>query len=197
MESAVPSLDDLLRRDLSNLDDEDVRLFFDYFDELKRHVRKYLRRKARQFPGDSAVAQSAFFSLLCDVAPQKIPLADVDEYGYPALWPLLLKYIERHCEKWNKYYRAKKRKGVEVPLGGTDSGGPGIDPPDERDSPGEEESLSAALETLNAKLTERQRRVADLSAAHRTLQEIASELQCSQSLVSQEKKKIRSLLSTL
>lgn len=196
MEPVAPSLNDLLRRDLSCLNDDDVRLFFDYFDELKRHVRKYLGRRARQFPGESAIAESAFFSLLCDVTPQGIPLADVDEHGYPALWPLLLQYIERHCHKWNKYYRAKKRRGVEVPLAAGDPSSPGIEPRDHRAPSDEEETVGAILEELYAKLTPRQRRVADLTTADYTLAEIASELQCSQSLISLEKKKIRSLLAT-
>jgi hypothetical protein len=112
----TPALEDVLRNALSGLDDDDVRIFYRYFEELKRLARSLLRRKARAFPGESAVAQSALLSLLADASFHQIPLTDVDEEGYPALWPLLLKYIERHCNKWNKYYRAKKRQGKEVPL---------------------------------------------------------------------------------
>ncbi|MFO0842521.1 MAG: ECF-type sigma factor [Gemmataceae bacterium] len=185
----VPRIDDVLQGAFARLDSEDVRLFYDYFEELKRHVRRYLGGKARLYPGETHVAQSALFSLFCDLAVQEVPLEDVDADGYPMVWPLLLKYIERHCDKWKKYYRARKRAGTVVPL----SVG---DPPDHRASAGEEGSVGEALEALYQRLTPRQRRVADLSAAGRTLEEIAAELGCSESLVSLEKKAIRSLLET-
>jgi hypothetical protein len=190
----APALDDVLRRAFHRVDDEDVQLFYRYFDELKRHVRTYLRGKARLFPGESHVAQSALFSLFCDVAVHQVPLQDVDEHGYPMLWPLLLKYVERHCEKWRKYYRAKKRRGPEASLSG-DADRLGIDPPDHR-AGNDEAEVGAALEALYARLTPRQRRVADLSAQGRTLTEIAAEIGCSESLVSLEKKAIRVLLET-
>jgi hypothetical protein len=192
----VPTLDVMLRQAFARVNDEDVRLFYAYFEELKRHVRGYLTGKARFYPGESHVAHSALFSLFSDLAVQDIPLQDVDEYGYPMLWPLLLKYIERHCEKWKKYYRAKKRRGAEVPLAGAAADRAGIDPPDYRAPAGDEESVGAALAALYERLTPRQRQVADLSAQGRTLQEIAAELGCSQSLVSLEKKAIRTLLET-
>jgi DNA-binding CsgD family transcriptional regulator len=191
----APPVEEMLRRALADVDD-DVRLFFAYFEELKDHVRKYLGRKARQSPGESAVAQSALLSLFCDVALQGIPLSDVDEFGYPALWPLLLKYIERHCNKWNKYYRAKKRRGLEVSLAAGDSSRLGIDPPDHREQADEEAAVGAALETLYARLTPRQQSVADLTATGHTLEAIARQLDCSESLVSLEKKTIRRLLET-
>jgi hypothetical protein len=186
----VPTIDAVLQQALRRVDDEDVRLFYAYFDELKGHVRRYLTGKARAFPGASHVAESAMFSLFCDLAVQDVPLQDVDEHGYPMLWPLLLKYVERHCEKWKKYYRAKKRAGVEVSLAATEAG---IDPPDHRGASDETE-VGEALAALYAKLTPRQRRVADLSAQGRTLAEVAAELGCSESLVSLEKKAVRNLL---
>jgi hypothetical protein len=185
----APAIDDMLRGVLERVDNDDVRLFYDYFDELKQHVRKYLSRKARLFPGESHVAQSALFSMFCDLAVQQIPLADVDEHGYPMLWPLLLKYIERHCEKWKKYYRAKKRQGPEVSLAC-------VDPPDHRAPADDEQAVGAALSALYDKLKPRQRRVADLAAQGHTLEEIAAALGCSESLVSLEKKAIRVLLET-
>ena len=54
--------------------------------------------------------------------------------------------------------------------------------------------VGAVLEALYANLTARQRRVADLTVAGRTLEQIAAELGCSESLVSLEKKTIRKLL---
>lgn len=191
-----PSLDAMLRSVLQKVDDEDVHLFYGYFDELKGHVNRYLSGKARVFPGASAVAQSALFSLFCDLTLQQVPLSDVDEYGYPMLWPLLLKYIERHCDKWKKYYRAKKRQGTELSFSSRDPDGPALDPSDYRAAADEEEAVGAALVALYEKLAPRQRRVADLSAQGRTLEEIATELGCSESLVSLEKKAIRRLLET-
>ncbi len=179
-----PPLDDVLRRAFARVDDDDVRLFYAYFDELKRHARAALGRRARTFPGDSHVAQSALFSLFADAAAGGLPLGDVDADGYPMLWPLLLRYIERHGEKWKKYYRAKKRKADEVGLG------VGIDPADHRAG----DDLGEALEELHRRLTPRQQRIAALSADGRTLEQIAAEVGCSESLVSLEKKKIRAAL---
>jgi hypothetical protein len=190
----IPSIDNILKSVFAGVDNDDVQVFYHYFEELKGHVRKYLGAKARMFPGESHVAQSALVSLFCDLAIQKVPLSDVDEHGYPMLWPLLLKYIERHCEKWKKYYRAKKRRGVEVGLSGEDPERPGFEPEDHRAGAEDEEAVGLALAALYEKLTPRQRRVADLTAQDRTLEQIAAELGCSESLVSLEKKAIRVLL---
>jgi DNA-binding CsgD family transcriptional regulator len=187
----IPSIDQVLKRALARVDDQDVRLFYAYFDELKEHVRRYLRGRGRLYPGESHVAQSALVSMFCDLAVQDIPLQEVDEYGYPMLWPLLLKYLDRHCEKWKKYHRAKKRSGGQVALGEL----PGFEPADRRGQ-SDEEAVAAALTALYEKLTPRQRLVADLSAQGRTLEEIAQELGCSDSLVSIEKKAIRRLLES-
>lgn len=179
-----PTLDDVLRRAFCRVDDDDVRLFYAYFDELKQHARRALGYRARLFPGESHVAQSALFSLFADAAAAEVPLGEVDAEGYPMLWPLLLRYIERHGEKWKKYYRAKKRKATTVPLE------VGIDPA----SPPPETDLTEALEELNRRLTPRQQQVAALSAQGRTLEQIAAELDISESLVSLEKKRIRGAL---
>jgi hypothetical protein len=193
----APPIEDMLRSAFADVESDDVHLFYEYFDELKRHVRKYLSGKARLVPGESHIAQSALFSLFCDLALTQVPLRDVDEDGYPMLWPLLLKYLERHCEKWKKYYRAKKRRGPEVPLASAGAQPQGIDPPDHRGPADDEQAVGAALAVLYEKLSPRQRCVADLSAQGRTLEDIAAELGCSQSLVSLEKKAIRGLLETV
>ena len=190
-----PSIDEMLRGAFSDLNDENVRIFYAYFEELKQHVRRYLSKKPRLCPGESHVAQSAMFSLFCDLAVQSIPLQDVDEHGYPMLWPLLLKYVERHCEKWKKYYRAKKRSAPVVALGSTGQDSFSFDLPDHRGID-DENAVGDALSNLYARLTPRQQRVADLSAQGKTLEEIASEIGCSESLVSLEKKAIRTILET-
>jgi len=192
----IPSIDDVLRQAFDRVESDDVQLFYAYFDDLKTHVRRYLTGKARHFPGESHVAQSAMFSMFCDAAVRDIPLQDVDEHGYPMLWPLLLKYVERHCEKWKKYFRAKKRSGRELSIGPSDADRPGLDPPDPRASAADEQAVGAVLEELYSKLTPRQRLVADFSAQGKTIEEIAAEIGCSESLVSLEKKAIRNLLQT-
>ncbi|MCI0407976.1 MAG: hypothetical protein L0191_05320, partial [Acidobacteria bacterium] len=83
--TGIPAFDDVLRQALSGIDNDDVRVFYTYFEELKEHVRRHLRGKARFMPGSSAVAQSALLSMFCDLALQQIPLSDVDEHGYPML----------------------------------------------------------------------------------------------------------------
>src|SRR5437660_9055534 len=85
----APSFDDTLRGALAGLDHDDVRIFYDYFEELKVQVRRHLgRSKAAAMPGTSAIAHSALLSMFCDLAIQQVPLSDVDEYGCPMLWPL-------------------------------------------------------------------------------------------------------------
>jgi hypothetical protein len=156
----TPAMEDVLRSALSGIDDDDVRLFYSYFAELKHLAQSLLRRKARAFPGESAVAHSALLSMLADVPVQQIPLTDSDEEGYPALWPLLLRYVERHCNKWNKYYRAKKRQGKEVALGTHGESQPAVDPVDAGPSPSEEAEFAEAWEVLEQKLAPRQYQVA-------------------------------------
>jgi hypothetical protein len=190
----TPALDDVLRSALRGLDNDVVRVFYSYFEELKQLARSLLRRKARAVPGESAVAQSALLSMLADVSVSQMPLADVDEEGYPALWPLLLKYMERHCNKWNKYYRAKKRQGTEVSLGAPGGSQPALDPAEPRPSPAEEAEFADVWDMLESKLKPRQREVATLAAQGRTLEEIALALKCSETTVSNDKKAIRSVL---
>jgi hypothetical protein len=91
--SDAPPFDQTLRQALTGLDTDDVRLFYQYFEELKAEVRKYLGGKARVMPGESAIAHSALLSLFCDLALQQIPLSDTDEYGYPMLCDLALQQI--------------------------------------------------------------------------------------------------------
>src|SRR5262245_18232074 len=110
-------------------------------------------------PGASAMAASALLSLLCAVAVLDIPHNDVDNQSRPALWPLLLKYVERHCDKWNKWHQAKMRKGIEVSLHGAGDGGRTIDPEDYRAPAGDEVAFAAALEWLSERLSEEERRV--------------------------------------
>jgi DNA-directed RNA polymerase specialized sigma24 family protein len=185
-----PTFDEVVKQAVQGLDNDDVRLFLTYFEELKQHVRCHLGRKARVVPGDSAIVQSALLSMLCDVA-QKIPLGDVDEYGYPALWPLLLRYLERHCNKWNAWYKAQKRDGHQVSLG--QAGGDEATALELADSGSDEVSearVGAICEELVQQLTEEERVVFDRWCQGHTLAGTAAELNCSESKVSYVRERI-------
>jgi hypothetical protein len=61
--SDTPPFDETLRTALAGLDDDDVRIFDDDFEELKSQVRRHQSGKARVVPGTSAVGHSAVVSL--------------------------------------------------------------------------------------------------------------------------------------
>jgi hypothetical protein len=199
----TPPFDDVLKQAVRRVDNEDVRIFYDYFHELKQHARQCLIQKARSHPGASAVVQSALLSMFCDLAVQDIPLSDVDDYGYPMLWPLLLRYLERHCDKWNKYYQLKKRRGVEVPIGVADEHGKrGIDPEDYRAGDKEESHVIRRCQELYTRFTDEEHEVFDLWLAGKTLDETAALLKakgrrCGTAKVSYVRKRIRAKLETL
>lgn len=186
--SDEPAFEATLRSVLAGVNDDDVRIFYAYVEELKREVRKLLRHKPAVAPGESAVAHSALLSLVCDLAVQQIPLSDVDEYGYPMLWPLLLSYVERHCNKWNAYYRAKKRQGTEISMA--------TDPLDYRASPDQEMGFDSACEALYAKLSAEERTVLEGRLADESLEQIATRLGRSASTVSNRLNRIRAVLET-
>jgi RNA polymerase sigma factor (sigma-70 family) len=192
-----PSFDDVLKQALSGLDNDDVQTFYAYFDELKRQVHRRLSRKASAMPGSTAIAHSALLSMFCDLAVQQIPLSDVDEHGYPMLWPLLLKYVERHCDKWNKYYQAKKRAGTAVSLsagGAAPDTSAAIDPADYRAPATDENDFDSVCEALYARLSPEERIVLEARLRDETLEQIAARLGRSESTVSNRLNRIRSLL---
>jgi DNA-directed RNA polymerase specialized sigma24 family protein len=193
----TPPFDDVLQQALQRLDNEDVRLFYEYFEDLKRRAARSLGGKARLMPGASAVAASALLSLLADVAILKIPLNDVGDEGRPALWPLLLRYVERHCDKWNKWHQARMRQGAEVSLHGGADAGRTIDPEDYRAPADEEERFAAALQRLCERLSDEERQVLEGRLAGKTLAEIAVLLKRSENTVSNRLASIRTVLQTL
>jgi hypothetical protein len=192
----TPPFDEVLQQALHDLDNEDVRLFYDYFEDLKGRAGRALSGKARLMPGASAVAASALLSLLCDLAVLKIPLSDVDDQGRPALWPLLLRYVDRHCDKWNKWHQAKMREGAKVSLHGADAGRT-IDPEDYRAAADDEGQFAAALERLCAQLSEEERRVLEARLAGKSLAEIALLIERSENTVSNRLAHIREVLREL
>jgi DNA-binding CsgD family transcriptional regulator len=193
----TPPFEDVLRQALRGLDNEEVHLFYEYFEDLKRRAARGLTGKGRVVPGASAVAASALLSLLCDLAVLDIPLSDVDDQGRPAVWPLLLKYVERHCDKWNKWHQAKMRRGIEVSLHGAADGGRTIDPEDYRAPAGDEERFAAALERLCERLSDEERRVLEARLAGKSLAEIARLIERSENTVSNRLARIREVLGTL
>ncbi len=53
-----PSFDEVLKQAMKRVDNEDVRLFYAYIDDLKKHARAHLRGKARAMPGEMGVAHA-------------------------------------------------------------------------------------------------------------------------------------------
>src|SRR5262245_17537260 len=192
----TPPFDEVLQQALQGLDNEDVRLFYDYFEDLRGRAARVLSGKARLMPGASAVAASALLSLLCDLAVLKVPLSDVDDQGRPAVWPLLLQYVERHCDKWNKWHEAKMRRGAEVSLHGAGAGRT-IDPEDYRAPADDEGQFAAALERLCARLSDEERRVLEARLAGKSLAEIALLIERSENTVSNRLAHIREVLRAL
>jgi DNA-directed RNA polymerase specialized sigma24 family protein len=182
-----PTFDDVLRQALAGLDNADVRIFYDYFEDLKRRVRGHLSRPAAVVPGPSAVAQSALLSMFCDLAIQQIPLGDVDEYGCPMLWPVLLKYLERHCDKWNKYYLTQAHR---PPV----SMSPGMDYPDHRAPADAETAWADAVAKLVAQLTKEEQQVLEGRLKDETLEEIAQRIGRAESTVYNRLSRIRAVL---
>lgn len=193
----TPTLDDALRQALAGVRNDDVDTFYAYFEELKGHVRRYLGRKAKLVTGETAVAQSALWSMFCDVAVQRVPLDEVDDLGYPMLWPLLLKYIERHCDKWNKFFQAKKRRGGETSFSAVGPAGEsvGLDPADHR-SGDDSAQFDELCRSLEAKLTPEEQQVFAARLQDRTLAEIAVQIGRSEGTVVNRLKRIRTLLES-
>jgi DNA-binding CsgD family transcriptional regulator len=195
--SDAPPFDHVLQQALRGLDNEDVRLFYEYFDDLKRRAARALAGKARLMPGASAVAASALLSFLCDLAVLDIPISDVDDQGRPALWPLLLQYVERHSDKWNKWHQAKMRKGAEVSLHAAADAGRTIDPEDYRAPADDEGAFAAALARLCERLTDEERRVLEARLAGKSLAEVALLIGRSENTVSNRLARIREVLQAL
>ncbi len=218
----TPEFQEVLRQAMQGVDNECVRLLYEYFEELKRHACRFLCSKARIMPGASAVVASALDSLICDVALRDV-LAEVKDQklrsyiagrverlegagpgegddGRPALWARLLVYVERHCDKWKKWHQAKMRKGTEMSLYG--DGSATIDVEDYR-APGDEEGRweerlrLEALEPLCARLTEEEIPVLLLRLGGETLAQIAQTIERSENTVSNRLAHIRGLLETL
>jgi RNA polymerase sigma factor (sigma-70 family) len=109
----------------------------------------------------------------------------VDEYGYPMLWPLLLKYVERHCNKWKAYYRAEKRRGTQIPL---------TDLPDQRAAASEEAEFVAVYEELCRQLDQEEQEILEARLCGLSLEEIAQLIGRSKSTVANRLQRIRAVM---
>lgn len=195
-DQSPPPFDDVLRMAQRREEGEAVRVLYHYFERLKRAVGRQLAGKAKAKVDVSGVVQSALFSLVQDARFAGVPLSDVDADGQPMLWPLLLRYLERHCDKWNKFWTAKKRAGGEVPVGPASDDGPaGADPADPRDTDWDDDRLEAACQALEQSLTTEEAGVFQDMVAQKTLDESARRAGCSQAKVSYLRKRIRDLLT--
>jgi hypothetical protein len=195
--SDTPSRTETSPRSFAGLDNEDAGVYLARFEELKRQARKHLGRKAQVSPGATGVAASALGSLIRDLEFNQIPLSDVDKYGYPMLWPLLLKYVERHCDNANKLYRAKKRNAAEVPLGPGADGERGIEPVDHRPSPEDQVVAKDLIERLCERLTPLDNEVLRGRLQVETLTQIAARANRSAAWVSSCLVHIRNVLQEL
>jgi DNA-directed RNA polymerase specialized sigma24 family protein len=102
------------------------------------------------------------------------------------LWPLLLKYAERHRNQWKAYSRAKRRQGTEVELT--------AEPADHRASAGEESAFVAACEVPYARLSSEEQAVLEGRLQDQPLEQIARRISRSEATVSNRLPRIRALL---
>ena len=188
-EPNLPSFEEVLEQVFSGIENEDVEVFYQYFDQLRSRVRSKLISKARTAVGESAILHSALLSMFADVRALRIPLTDVDADGRPMLWPLLLKYIERHCNKWNSYYRAAKVK-QEFPIGPSTDSSMGYDPA-AKEAGLDEEEILRICEQLNAQLTQEEQAVFEDWVQGKTIEESAQHIDCSESKISYLRKRVR------
>jgi DNA-directed RNA polymerase specialized sigma24 family protein len=189
---SVPPFDTVLDQALAGQQNDDVRIFYEYFDALKGKVRAKATKKVKAAVGESAVVQSAIFSLFEDIRIAGIPMNERDDAGRPMLWPLLLRYLERHCDKWNKYYKIRAEQG----FGGTESQA-GFDPVDPQGDVLSEASVVAICESLAASMTAQEVAVFESWVDGHTLEQSAAEVGCSEAKVSYLRKRIRDSLTSL
>jgi hypothetical protein len=114
---------------------------------------------------------------------------------------LLAEITLRHCRKWNKRFRAKKRWGTEVPIGVSsgwpdshDAGDTGLDPEDDGPAPEEAVIFADFCEAFSKRLTPLQEQILELRLTKRTSNQIVKATNRSQATVSRELSAIRAML---
>jgi RNA polymerase sigma factor (sigma-70 family) len=168
--------------------DAQTLVFERYVQDLIRSAQAHLRKLPKLKVGASAVVQSALLSFFENHLPDT---ADLEADG---LWGLLLENTLRHCEKWNKRFRAQKRRTPEVSINAPDGKGTALDladaGPGPEDQVAETDYLVYLFRELDARLTERQRQVLLLRQTGATVREIAEQLGTSKATVDREWKEI-------
>ena len=185
----TPTFDQVLDSAIHGERSDDVQAFYEYFEALKSKVKAKATARVKSALGESAIVQSAIFSMFEDVRELGIPMDDRDELGRPMLWPLLLRYLERHCDKWNKYYNRRKEQSL-----GTIGGDRDFDPADSGADAFDEGQIERVCETLTGKLTAEEREIFQLWVAGQSLEQTSQALSCSEAKVSYLRKRIRDLL---
>lgn len=164
-----------------------------YVQDVIRAARRHLRSKVRAKVGSDAVANSVLHSFFAHHTAEDIDLSDEQN-----LWPLLLKITLRHCEKWNKRFRAAKRNTVEVSLVvGSQSAGESpndIDLPDHGASPEEAVMLADFIEHVLNHVSPLQQRIFELRREGQTIKQIADEVGMSQATINRNLREIYKLL---
>lgn len=168
---------------------QDVAHYYQHFERLKGFARRQLQGKARDKVGASDIVQSALFSMVRDIEAANVPLLDLDQEGQPLLMPLLFRYLDRHCDKWNKHFQTLKRGGAEVPLGNSQ-----IAEPATSDDLFDRQLLEQ-IETFSRDLTEQEQRVFACWMDQQTLSETSRITGLSETRISALRKLIRERLA--
>jgi RNA polymerase sigma factor (sigma-70 family) len=153
-------------------------VFKAYAHRLIGLARNRLSERARLKVGDEAVVQSALLSFFIHHT------GEIDLRSEDSLWTNLLAITLRHCGKWNKRFRARKRGAPETPLQRSRDGEDGgLELSAEEPTPEMAVTLADLVEHLMAGLTERQRQVVQLRLQQVPVAEICRKVGLSQARV--------------
>jgi DNA-directed RNA polymerase specialized sigma24 family protein len=171
--------------------DAQVQVFRAYLHRVIALARVRLKSRVKQAVGEDAVALSAMASFFLNHTEKMIDLQDEN-----SLWGLLSEITLRHCEKWNKRFRAKKRAGTEVPLGSARDEH-FFDPQDPAPGPATDAGFVDIYTQFLEQLSDRQRQVAEQQLQGSTVAESADALQISQSTVLRERREVKRILEQM
>lgn len=180
-----PPAEEMWDRIRTSPTNKDAVIFREYLEEMIRRAGVQLTRKAKLFPGTEAVVESAWTSYFINHAPALNLNTGVGEAN---LAELLLRITVRHCNKWNSYYRVKKRAACVVPLETAEDYG----------KPDEAILLAELCEQLDAELSLRQKQIVEyLLQGSYTSAELSGIFKVSVTTIEREKGIIREKTSKL
>lgn len=170
--------------------DAQSQLFHQYVHRLIGLARHRLSERAQRKTGAEDVVQSALHSFFLHHTQE------LNLQGETGLWDKLLEVTLRHCGKWNKRFRARKRQAVEMPIhpGGDGTAG-GVEPSDDEPPPEEAVILAELVENLLADMTDRQRQVFQLRLQGCSVAEISTQMCVSEAIVYRTIEQLRSQVS--